>query len=138
MEKINLKSTFAHLNSFFRSFASENMNPELSWRIVISATVVGGVVIAILASLSYQWASSFDEVVVVKKSDKDTISLEEIRGVIDYYNEKQVQYQKLLTTRPVAPELGVNSGVNVSAVDISRDEILNVGNEAVAGTTTPR
>lgn len=138
MEKINPKTSFAFLPSLIRSLTSGNMNPELSWKIIVGVTTACGVIVAILASLSYQWAMSFNEVVVTKKADKDAISLEEVRGVIEYYNGKQERYQKLLTTRPTIPELGVNSGINVSAVDIPSSELLNVGGDAVSATTTPR
>lgn len=137
MEKFYSNTAFATLFNSFRSLKSGAMNPDLSWRIIIANTLLVLTALAILASFSYQWATTLEEPVVIQKVDRNTVSSEEIHRVIDLYREKQKRYEELLVTQPIAPALGGDRGIDPKIVDTVQAEVLNVGNESLPPGVTP-
>lgn len=137
MEKLSPKSAFVTLFTSFRSLKNGTMNPDLSWRIIIASTLLVLIGLAILASYSYQWASTLEEPVVDQKADRGTVSSVEIHRIIDFYTEKQKRYDELLVAQPIAPALGGDRGIDLKIVGTAQAEVLNVGNEAVPLEATP-
>jgi|GEM_PF-3878447 len=125
MQKFHLDSLFAFFPTSFRKAAVVSLNPNLVWKVIITLAVLATIFSAISAVYFYQWVSISGGGVVTNKPEKDTLSVGEIRAVVDIYKAKQTHFQELLLTRPIAPALGKDSGVTVVS-DVPSGDILNM------------
>ena len=111
MEKLHLQFSRSSLRTLFSSLE----RPDLTWKIVLFSTLISAIFIGTLGVLSYNWSIA---VTVPNESNAkrtNKITATEIRAVIDFYKTKQMRFQKLLRTNPVAPALGGGAGIEVSA-----------------------
>ncbi|KKU79740.1 MAG: hypothetical protein UY04_C0003G0022 [Parcubacteria group bacterium GW2011_GWA2_47_7] len=132
MDTIDTKAAISLITTKFRTVASSGMNPNFSWSVVVTLTILAGVVTGGFALFTYQWTvnpqGSGAKVSVPQKS----VSAADINSVIKIYEEKQKQYEGLLQNRPHAPNPKAGSGVDVNISEVSGSEILDVDTSALS------
>ena len=103
--------------------------PDLTWRVIICGTAITALIVSVLSFLSYGWAAHSAVPIVTTKAD-NALSVKEIRSVIDLYKTKQKRFQELQVTRPKAPALGSEAGVEVENAVTEEPVIENPSTES--------
>lgn len=105
------------LSSF--SFSAITWNANMLWRVVLLGVFVGVLFLGAIATLSYLWATKVDTAVITTKNDKDLLSPDEIRTVVEVYKAKQERFRDVLTHAPEAPKLTKDSGIIAPPVEFA-------------------
>ncbi|OGZ06894.1 MAG: hypothetical protein A2942_00380 [Candidatus Lloydbacteria bacterium RIFCSPLOWO2_01_FULL_50_20] len=125
MEKILGKISFSFLGPLVRRFTSGQMNDNMLWRSVIGCTIFAAIIIGFLAWLSFGEVTTEPTVSPLIRKNKAVLSIEELRGVIDFYRKKEEEFTALHSISPRAPQLHKGSGVSIplNSVETSEEEL---------------
>ena len=139
MEKSPLPSIVISIRSSIYALVSGGIKPDTMWRALLGLAFVMSLITGVLAFLSYQWASTVPAPGLTKKSNESSLSLEEIRALANHYAQKKRTFQELMTTRPQAPSLSKNTGVDASTLNtnIQRGTIDVTGGKPQVLPPTP-
>ena len=133
MEKSHLPTFIISVRSALHALVTGGIKPDTLWRALLCVTFVVSVVIGVMAYFSYQWASTATTPVFTGKSNDSVLSVEEIRALTNHYTQKKRRYHELMVTRPEAPSLSKNTGVDASTMNLTIPRgTIDVG----GGTTT--
>lgn len=117
MDKLRNLSFVTHLRDFMENMKSGGMNPNLAWRVIIASSLITLGVISAGAYFTLNWAQSVDEAAVSAQRNRDTLSSEDLRGVVEIYTAKEAAYKELHQSRPTAPNLKMGSKVENTNVN---------------------
>lgn len=134
MEKKTINFSFRALITKFQHAHREHLSPNMLWRTVVWGGFVGIIMMSIFAYLTYSWALSVESSTTPPRVSRYVFSLTELREIIEYYHQKETNFESLKARAPEAPDYQRRKGV----VATSTTGLEIDGSEAVAvPTRTP-
>jgi hypothetical protein len=106
--------SLSSLNDLARRIVAESTNSNFLWRIVLFFLCCGAIAIGFFAWLVYGEATTEPALPLHTRVRPPALSIEELRGVISFYQKKEEDFKALHTARPLAPALSNESGMSPS------------------------
>lgn len=92
----------------------ENVSDNFLWRIILGVAFVIAIAMAIFAWFSYGEVTTEPLMPPPQKHNSAAFSIDELRGVISFYQKKEEDFRLLHSSLLSAPFLGKGGGVSVS------------------------
>ncbi len=111
----------------FRRAHRESLDPNMLWRMLLWACVIGISSVAIFAYITHDWALSVEAPSTPIHNSRGAFSLAELEEVISYYHQKEVNFEVLLRTSPEAPIYERAKGVvATTTLGLQLDESVDI------------
>lgn len=104
MEKPKINFSVARSVASFKGIVGRSANPDVMWRFVLIFFLCAITVLCVFAYVTYVWAGNTELLSVPPKTERDGLSLTDLKNTIVTYEKKEETYQNLLLTHPDAPE----------------------------------
>ncbi len=127
MEKKAINFSFNKFITQFRRAHKDSLDPNMLWRAVLWAGLIGVGIVAIFGYITYDWALSVEAPGQASRTNRDGFSLAALEEVIALYHQKEVNFAALLRTPPSAPDYRRSKGiVATSSPDLQIDESTDI------------
>lgn len=122
------------LLSRFRRGNDGPISPDSLWHAVLGGVVLLVCIIGAFAYFTYIWAVSIDATTIPVRTQRDVLSVAELKEVIAIYQNKEKRYNELLQAAPEAPEY--LRGRSMSATPVPDVVVTPVPSLSPSATTT--
>lgn len=124
MDKFLNKHSFS-LNTLLRRLVEESTNSNFLWRVVLVFLFCMALLLGGFAWLLYGEVTTEPSIPVTPKHTQVTLSLDELRGVISFYQHKEDDFRSVRSSAPVPPLFNTESGMSISPnPDQSAEQVL--------------
>lgn len=125
MEKPNINFSVSHIIASAKAMVGRTMNADTLWRVIMGSVFCVTLAVCVFAYLTYMWAINTELPQGVTKRDHNVFSLTDLKKAITLYQTKEETYNKLLSTRPVAPPYAKGKGVVIAPPDSSAKDTVS-------------
>jgi hypothetical protein len=114
MKKYLSKISFSSLAPLLHRLTATNASSNFFWRVALGSALVAALLIGAFAWLLYGEVTAEPATPISLKHNPPALSIDELRGVISFYQKKEEDFNMLHSSVPSAPTLDKGSGHSAS------------------------
>lgn len=100
------------MKTLFHNFTAITANDNFLWRVILGFAFAVAIVAGVFSWSLYGEVTTQPSIPVSPKHDSDVLSINELRGVISFYQKKEEDFKILQSSPPTAPLMDKGSGVS--------------------------